>query len=303
MRILFMTIAVAAAFMVAMMLPAKAAVYQQGIVYVIYDKEGDASPKDKTDLNANGVPDFVEDVATQVNAARELFNGVFNFPDPLESEHFKNATSIEVDVESKTTMGNYNGYSGRQVRKQSKHDPNERAMHFKVANTINPHKNATPAHEYFHLLQYDVTDFRNAWFKEGTARWAQDSVQKKNYPDDKDISFILEDESAAEEIFKGSYEVANQFWYPLVMEMNDKVTIPDELIKKYKYVDGSPVFLDNIIYGPNVIRAVLIKLKSKEELAAAEFGTLKEWRKKGKRAETNNKFIMDSVREVYNDKL
>ena len=48
MRILFMTVAVAVAFMLAMMLPAKAAVYQQGVVYVIYDEE---LILDKADMN------------------------------------------------------------------------------------------------------------------------------------------------------------------------------------------------------------------------------------------------------------
>lgn len=300
MRILFMTVAVAIAFMLAMMLPAKAAVYQQGVVYVIYDEE---LILDKADMNSNDVPDIVEDIATQTNAARELFKDVFNFPDPLESERFKNVTSIEVDIESKEIMGKWNGNSGKNVRKQSKHDPNERALHFRVANTVNPHTNSTPTHEYFHLLQYGSTYFMNLWFKEGTARWAQDAVRKIDYPDGKDIPAILTDDDAQKEIYQGSYDMAKGFWYPLAVNMKDKAKIPDWLIKKYRYVDGSPVFQDNIIYGPNVIRKVILKMKTKEELAAAEFGTLKEWRSKGKSNEQNNKFIMESVREVYNERL
>ncbi|MBR2774538.1 MAG: hypothetical protein IKD73_06045 [Selenomonadaceae bacterium] len=298
MRILFMAVA-----FVLMMSTTHAAIYQQGIVYVIYDEAGDAAPVDKTDLNVNGVPDVVEDIATQVNAARELFKDVFKFPDPLESERF-NATSIEVDIKSKAVMGKYNGISGKKVRQHSKHNPNERAIHFRVANTVNPRKNSTPTHEYFHEIQYGATYFMNDWFKEGTARWAQDAVQNiKEYPDGKNIPSQLEDDTFAEQVYQGSYDMAKGFWYPLALNMNDKATIPDSLIEKYRYVDGSPVFRDNIIYGANVVREVIQVMKTKEELAAAEYGTLNEWRNKGRRDERNNKFIMASVREVYHGKL
>ena len=302
MRILFMVVV---ALMLAMMLPANAAVYQQGIVYVIYEETGSDAPTDKTDINSNGVPDMVEDIATQLNATRELFKDVFKFPDPLESERYKNVTSIEVDIVSKEILGDKrNGNSARRIRKNSKHNPNEQAIHFRVANTVDPRERQTATHEYFHLVQYGATYFRNDWFKEGMARWSQDAImQKKKYPEGKNISAMLKNKSAEKEIFKGSYNMAEHFWYPLAVSMNDKATIPDEMIKKYRYVDGSPVFQDNIIYGANVMREVLINMKSKEKLAAAEYGSLKEWRNKGQRDERNNKFIMDSVREVYNDKL
>lgn len=296
MRILFTVLA----FVLAVS-TTEAAVYQQGVVYVIYDE---AVILDKSDINSNGVPDYVEDIATQTNAARAVFHDVFNFPDPLKSERFQNVSSIEVDIESKEVMGKWNGNSGKRVRNQSKHDPNERALHFRVANTVNPKTNSTPTHEYFHLTQYGATYFMNLWFKEGTARWAQDAVKKiKDYPDGNNIPFILHDPMAKEQIYQGSYDMAKGFWYPLVVKMNDKSKIPDELINKYRYVDGSPVFQDNVIYGANVIRKVILNMKTKEELAAAEYGDLKEWRAKGKHDERNNKFIMESVHEVYYDKL
>ncbi|MBR3050340.1 MAG: hypothetical protein IKG61_02675, partial [Selenomonadaceae bacterium] len=40
---------------------AGAAIYQQGVVYVIYDEAGDRAVTNKTDKNSNGVPDVVED--------------------------------------------------------------------------------------------------------------------------------------------------------------------------------------------------------------------------------------------------
>ena len=292
----------ALALVFAMIQPASAAVYQQGIVYVIYDETGDKAPKNKADINSNGVPDVVEDIATQINAAREVYKDVFNFPDPLESPRFKNATSIEIDMESKTEM-KVNGQAFSASRKNSKHDPNERALHIKVANTFDPRKNATPAHEYFHLIQYGTTYFRNGWFLEGMARWSQDVIEKtKKYPSGSDVPAKLNSKVEENQIFKGKYKVASELWYPLAVNMKDKAIIPSNIVNKYKYVDGSPVFHDNIFYGPNVMRKVLQEMKSKEEVAATQFGGVQKWRKDGQRAEQNNAIIMDCVREVYKSK-
>lgn len=299
MRILMMVIGL----LLAVIPTASAAVYQQGVVYVIYDENEVDKVKDRTDLNSNGVPDMIEDIATQINAARELFKDVFDFPDPLESRRFKNVTSIEVDILARENMNNRTGQAMSGVRKQSKHNPNERAIRIKVASNLNPHKSATPEHEYFHLVQYASTYFRNRWFLEGMASWSQDSVSKiKEYPDGKSIKSTLKDKAALEEIYQDRYSTSKSLWYPLAVSKNDKAKIPAAMIEKYKYVDGSPVFHDDIFYGPNVMLAVLREMKAREEVAAANFGGLNKWRKEGQRDDGNNEIIMDCVRDVYNAK-
>lgn len=299
MRILIMAIG----FLLAAIQSVSAAVYQQGEVYVIYDETETDAVKDRTDLNANGVPDVIEDIATQVNAARELFKDVFDFPDPLQSERFKGATTIEVDILARENMGNKNGQAISGVRKESKHDPNESAIRIRVANTVNPRKSSTPEHEYFHLIQYGATYFRNGWYLEGMANWSQDSVSAiKEYPDGKSLSSTLKDEATLEDIYQSKYSVSKSLWYPLAVSKRDKAKIPADMIKKYKYVDGSPVFHDDIFYGPNVMREVLRKMKLREEFAAANFGGVEKWRKRGQRNEQNNGFIMECVRDVYNSK-
>ena len=267
-----------------------AAVYQQGIVYVIYETDGDTALKNKTDANKNGVPDVVEDIATQINATRELFHDVFKYPDPLESPRFKNVHTIEVDIDSKANM-KVNGLAYSGVRGKSKHDPKERALHVRVANTVNPH-----------LIQYGATYFRNSWFLEGMARWSQDAVSKnKKYPDGRNVSWTLKNKLSETQIFQGKYNVAGLLWYPLAVNLKDKAKVPKSLMKKYKYVDGSDVFQDNIVYGANVMREVMKLMKSKEEYAATaeDYANVSAWRKKGQRDAKNNKIMLDCVREVY----
>ena len=281
----------------AVMSTASAEIYRQGVFYVIYEAEG-SDAVNKTDANLNGVPDVVEDIATQLNAARELFNGVFNFPDPLTSERFANVTSIEITFAAKSDM-TAPAFAFASVRKNSLHDPNEQSLKIKMSNAVNPHKSSTPAHEYFHLIQFGATYFRNKWFTEGMAQWSEDAVAKMNYPDGRDVALTLESPAAADKLFRSKYAASKLLWYPLAVNMRDKATIPAALIVKYRYVDGTPVFRDNVIYGPNVMREVLRVMKSKEHLAAAEFGDAAKWRQKGQRAVTNNKIMLECVREVY----
>lgn len=280
------------------MSPVSAEIYRQGVFYVIYDTEGAAAVK-SIDMNLNGVPDVVEDIATQLNAAREVFNDVFKFPDPLASDRFKNVTSIEIKIAAKSEM-TAPGIAFAIIRKNSLHDPNEQALQIKMSNAVNPHKSSTPTHEYFHLIQFGATYFRNKWFTEGMAQWSQDAVAKMKYPDGRDVPQLLKNFSAEDELFRRQYTVSKILWYPLAVNMGDKAKIPFALIRKYRYVDGTSVFHDNIFYGPNVMREVLHVMKSKEHLAVEQFGgNTAKWRQKGQRAATNNKIMLECVREVY----
>ena len=188
------------------------------------------------------------------------------------------------------------------INAESKHNPNESALHIDIASTADPHKNSTPAHEYFHLIQYGATYFRNGWYLEGMARWSQDSVdQIKKYPSDKNFSWTLKNKASEAQIYGAKYKAANLLWYPMSVELKDKAKIPSGIMKGYKYVDGTPVFKDNVFYGPNVIKRVLMEMKTKEDEAATAFGGRKQWIKDGVRDDQNNKYIMDCVRTVYDN--
>ena len=276
-----------------------AEVYHQDVVYVIYQTEGeDAVPN--VDVNDNGVPDMVEDTATQINAARKVFHDVFDFPDPLKSKRYSKIKSIEVVVTARKSKGNGVAYSS--PHNKSRRDPNENVLLIKVVSDLK-NTNSTPAHEYFHLIQYGTSWFSNPWYLEGMARWSQDAVAEiKKYPNGKNMSWTLKDKASEAKIFEGKYNVAKLLWYPLAVALDDKQKIPDSLVKKYRYADGSPVFKDNVFYGPNVMRQIMLMLPSKEEQAAEEFGGRSQWRKKGRRNPQNNKYILECVRAVYNER-
>ncbi len=285
-------------FLFASIAPGEAEVHQQGVVYVVFERTGENAVK-ADDVNQNSVPDVVEDIAIQINAAREVFHDVCGFPDPFKSPRYPNIGTIEVHVLAKANMGNSNGlaYSGKWT---SKDGSGKRALHIKVAAVVDPRKNSTPAPEYFHLIQYGATYFRNSWYLEGMARWSQDSIHAvKKYPTVKSMYMTLNSRLSKAAIFSERYKAANLLWYPLAVECKDKTEIPSSVMKKYRYADGTPVFQDDIFYGANVMNKVLAAMHEKEAVAAAGYADQKTWRKDGVRSDENNELILECVREVY----
>tara|TARA_R110002111_G_C5742101_1_gene349740 strand:- start:46 stop:354 length:309 start_codon:yes stop_codon:yes gene_type:complete len=60
-------------------------VYDKVRIFYVKEGTGAVSP---VDVDQNGVPDQVENVAKQIWAAHRLFCDVLKFPDPFESERY-----------------------------------------------------------------------------------------------------------------------------------------------------------------------------------------------------------------------
>ena len=78
-------------------------VHQAGDVRIHYDVRGEHAV-DLADANGNGVPDQVEDVLTQVLAARMVFVEVLGFPEPMKTERFRAASFIDIHLRSRDVL-------------------------------------------------------------------------------------------------------------------------------------------------------------------------------------------------------
>jgi len=146
-----------------------------GPIRVFYTVEG-ASAVPLTDVDANSVPDHVEDVAKQVWAAHQLFCGVLDFPDPFKSERDPNLTCVEVRIWDRNEIGGGNGVafeSAQRAREIPEGTREDRAIVMSIGKHVDARKNVTPAHEFFHMIQYGTTYFKNSWYLEGMARWSE----------------------------------------------------------------------------------------------------------------------------------
>lgn len=256
---------------------------------------------DKTDANANGVPDQVEDIATQAQAARLLFIQGLGFPDPFLGERFRNARFLDVHLISKEVLkSNGVAYDEIQRFKKAGDPPETGSLCFNVATSVFAPRNLTPAHEFFHIIQNGACFFKNAWYAEGTARWSEKALGlggsgpglQGRWPPPPD--FWKQADSL-------SYNAAVQFWDPLARHTDPKGELPPDkvpqAVKEMKYVNGEPVLKDLKLHGWETIRDILNKLGAADAQAARE-RRLDRWSEEEQRSPENTRHIRKVIEDV-----
>lgn len=275
--------------------------HQQGKIRVFYQLEGQHAV-DATDGNANGVPDQVEDVLTQVVAARILFVEALGFPDPLQTERFRTASFIDISFRQKDVLKS-NGVAYDELQHYNKTgDPKGTlSISFTVATSVKAATNLTPAHEFFHLIQNSVTYFKNKWYAEGTARWSERALGMCGLGPARILSAWPLPEDRATAVYAMSYEACDHFWNPLAAKADTKGVIPESpalaSVQALRYTDGTPVLKDLNLTGWKFMREVLQALDQADDLAFRELGYAR-WSEENQRSPKNNAYIMRCVQGV-----
>ena len=276
-----------------------------GPVRVFYATKGE-SAIDPTDADGSGVPDRVEDVARQVWAARLLFCEALGFPDPFDSERFAGANCIQVSMLDRSRINNLNGVAYRipqRAKPVAGGKPDDRALIIAISTTIDARSNASPAHEFFHLIQYGCTYLSNRWFLEGMARWSERGLgagdvgktllsSDKNWPQSR---------ATREQLYQSSYDAAMLLWNRLSEEFDRSGQLPAgdlpaELVA-LKYSDGSEVMRDRQFRGAALMRDILLELDAIDERAKAALGYEK-WTLENQGNAKNNDYIYEAIINV-----
>ena len=282
--------------------PSGLKMHQKGRIRVVYKTEGPNAvlPGDK---NQNGIPDQVEDALIQAVAARLLFVEVLGFPDPLKAKHFRQAECVDIRFRGRDDRFRGNGeayYSIQRWRVPGK--PSETlCLGFTIAATLNPAKNMTPAHEFFHLIQYGATRFMNAWYLEGMTRWSEAGLAAGDTGAASPIgAWPLPPERAAE-IFEMTYGAGDAFWRPLASRHDPDGTFPAgpalEKLRAMKYTDGTPVLKKLKLPGWRFMRDVLLELGEAEDIAFRE-QNYDRWSHENRFSPKNNAHILRAVEKV-----
>lgn len=276
-------------------------------VRVIYSVEGESAVPTE-DLDDNGTPDRVEDVALQVWAAREFYCEHLGYPDPLESDRFGKADCIQVSIHSKSKIHGLNGVAYRVAQRAKpvkEGNPNDRALALAIANTVDPIRNPTPAHEFFHLIQYGATYLSNGWFLEGMARWSE-AVWRESGTAAAGLArparWGLKD-GKTEELFGMRYDAAAAYWNPLAASFEQEARfrslakeVPESL-RALEYSDGTPVIQKTNPAGAALMKDVLKELAEVDDRVQRELG-YNEWTLASQGAPENNPYLFEAVREV-----
>lgn len=278
--------------------------YTLGHIRIFYDKTGKNSVL-SADTDKNGIPDQVEDIATQIWATHQYFCKALKFPDPFKSPRYKNLSFIEVTLLNKALLKGSSGLAFDELMdSRGRNDkPGEKAIRINLSRDVNPIKNLTASHEMFHLIQNGATYFKNRWYTEGMARWSEMGLGN-NEIDTGNLTFddFLKDEEAnKKQLFKQSYSAAQSFWYLIAkLDKGNRLAVDKKTLKKMRllrYRQGDLVMGKNEIKGASLMRLILIELSLQTEKV---FWKLKndKWSEKNQRSKNNNEYIFQSVKKV-----
>lgn len=194
--------------------------HSAGEFRIFYSLSGRDALPNSADANGNGAPDYVDRVATELAAAREQYDHQLQLVHPLKSPRYNNqAEFIDVHLLSfpLTSNGAKHGIAYDELSSfERAREPGRKTkvLVMDLSNAL-PVRNPTPAHELFHLYQNGYTLFKNRWFTEGTARWAE-SLDKKGSPA---AGPLPSSPAEVNDLFQKTYQAAS-FWTVIVNRMD-----------------------------------------------------------------------------------
>jgi len=243
---------------------------------------------------------MVEDIATQLQVAHHIFCNIFGFPDPLDSPRYSNLKYIDVRVFSASRLSGAHGLAfDASSPAADPEDLQARSLIIYILRDLDPKRNVTPAHEYFHQIQNGATYFKNSWYYEGMARWAEDAlvIRAPVSADMQDLEESLRDEAWLDVLYKSGYGAARLLWIPLAEAVNEDTNLPrDDPILNMTYTDGSPVLSDFRFAGARFMRSLLIRLGQADQQAFVEQG-YQSWSTQNRHDPANNGYIIEAILE------
>lgn len=245
-------------------LPSLDSVYKSGkfrIYYSTNPNNVDYIP-DQTDVNANGIPDYVENLAIQANATTDALT-YLGFTHPLESDRYKNVAHY-IDIHLLAIDGNGIAYEipGNWVNKPSKEG--KCALLLVVRNNLESFPGnywTTGTHEIFHLYQYGYNQFKGGWYLEGMTN-LMERVLKLGTQGGSGLTPLPSTQIALDsDVYNVPY---NQLWHRLAVlsdSTSGQLNLPSSLLNR-TYLDGTKVFKDEKLKGHAFVKQVLDNMKT-----------------------------------------
>lgn len=237
--------------------------HQNGSFLLHYALEGSNELSDPRDANSNGVPDIVEDTGLQLQVMHELLMH-FGFRNPLMLDRYAGQGAKVVHVRFVDMKGN--GTAMDEPR-TPRGQPCGLLINLSTKLSLG---NLTPAHEYFHLLQYAYAPYKRSWYLEGMARWSETLLGR-------DASFGGSTNKTRKaqpaEVFEMSYDAYSSYWQAFAQDsrLPPEHDLPKK-IEQVRYTNGDPVLKDNRIYGVDRIKIALEALREQGLIDSKRLG-------------------------------
>ncbi|WP_233859382.1 hypothetical protein [Paraburkholderia sp. HD33-4] len=239
-------------------------------IRVFYTRSGDHQIVDQTDANSDGVPDYVENVARQADAARKAFN-LLGFRDPLESARYRAASYIDINLGN--IAGNGLAYSEPASYSAVPQRDGACSIRIDISSRLDkfPGSWSVVSHEFFHLYQYGYMGFKRSWLLEPTANWAERVVRTGTLNPAPGAAKPLPASMAEmqSQVFTQSYPY--DFWSRLASfmdEADDLMHLPTDL-RYATYTDGTSIFKDGYVRGFAFLSTVLQSLEAESTVVSS----------------------------------
>lgn len=239
--------------------------------YTLAGKHALQSPADTV---ASGVPDMVADVQVQLVAMREMLQSL-QFQLPLDSPRYQSQGASHILVRFQKLQGN-----GLAFDEVSRLPSGECVLMIQIASHYRS-GNLTPAHELFHQVQNGYTMFKRPWFYEGTARWSETLLGRREV----NAQPVPADTPDLQALWKQSYSAVG-VWHGLIGRCSSASAPPKipAAVRSLRYRNGQPVMQDSRIPGHDYILRVLEALGTlSDETTATQGLTAHRWPEKVQR--------------------
>lgn len=215
--------------------------YVEDDFHIFYSLQGRDALRYQYDSSGSGVPDSIKDIAGQLQAAKYLYSSVLGLRFPLQQKIYAQARQINVYV---LQLPKGNGLAFDRVAAETMNDGRQLpcGLKFVLNAALEPARNITPAHEFFHLYQYGYAVFKQKWYLEGMARWMENSF-KAPEKNTRRLSPLPHCDSN----FTRGYNAAN-YWASFAQAHFADVAIP-AAAQRFRYSDGSPVLIAQEVKG------------------------------------------------------
>lgn len=272
-------------------------VHSIGSFRIYYSVTGEQSIFDVSDKNKNNVPDYVEDLALQLDSAHRIYTDAIGLIDPLDQPRYKNAKHINVFV---MTLRSQGGLAFDEVIDdilgKDKTTRTDCAIRMYISNSINPSVNATPSHELFHLYQYGYAMFKRSGYLEGMARLMEGLFSGPSDMKIKPLNFSID--LCADSLSK-SY-AASLFLRRVLASLElPEAPIPEYLLER-KYSNERPVFAVQTFVEGRFIKEVLESLAlASKHVSKEENLPFYQWPEKLQKSDRFDRALCGAMGKAY----
>jgi hypothetical protein len=222
-----------------------------GTFQIHYAVSGPDAIGEQKDINGNGTPDVIDDLAQQLGTANDYYIRVLGLTSPLSQPRYRQVEKIQVLVRN---MREKTGLSFDEAVREPGQKNCE--LLIVVSARLEFDRNPTAAHELFHLFQYGYAMFKAPWYLEGMARWIERVFVAPGDTGRQSVRAPVRCQSVLQEGY-----TASRFWRSAALvALSAPPAPPNRRLLKSRYVNSRRVIADDNFPG-DIIQFVLKRLQ------------------------------------------